>query len=114
MNQLPPARPNPDPSPDQSPAENQPAPARPRSARLCAAISRARRAVALRSHLLLTTTYLAATTVVGVEVVASLLGLSALLPLTVPVLLVVLALGALLSRRFRGSGRHRRGRRVSG
>lgn len=103
MNELPPARPHPEPSPDRSPA-----------ARLRALFSRARHAIALRTHLVLTTTYLAATTVVGVEVVASLLGLSALLPLTVPVLLVVLALGALLSRRFRGSGRHRRGRKVSG
>ncbi|HOZ58989.1 MAG TPA: hypothetical protein PKY70_12465, partial [Nakamurella multipartita] len=80
MNQLPPARPNPEPTPDPSPgsstAAEPPRSPHSRPARLRAALSRARTALALRTHLLVTSTYLAATAVVGVEVVASLLGLS--------------------------------------
>jgi len=58
--------------------------------------ARLREAVSTRTQLLVTTAYLAATSVVGVEVVAVLLGMSALLPVAIPVFLVSITLIALV------------------
>ncbi len=60
-----------------------------------------RQAVTARTQLLVTTAYLAATSVVGVEVVAALLGVSALLPVTIPALLVSLTLFAVVRTSLR-------------
>ncbi len=67
-------------------------------------LRRLRVAVTTRTHLLITTAYLTATSVIGVEIVAGLLGMSALMPIAIPLLLTSVTLIALARaglRRFR-------------
>lgn len=70
--------------------------------------ARLRGAVTTRTQLLVTTAYLAATSVVGVEVVAVLLGMSALLPVAIPVFLASVTLIALARSGLRKMGTRRR------
>jgi len=72
--------------------------------------ARLREEVTARTQLLMITGYLAATSVVGVEIVAVLLGMSALLPVAIPIFLLSLPLIALARNRLRRVGARRQQR----